>query len=138
VSVSAGWFALGGVVICGLLNGFVSWLLARVTMRSSARVAALLVSEELMQSWATAAEIDKQRTWGAVLRGHEFGKRTAWDENRATLGHALTSDGYMSIAAAYSGLAQAVVRAGIEDRDTPIGRATTRLCGRRSSRLRGV
>lgn len=112
--MTAGWFALGGVVIGGLLNGFVSWLLGRSTLRANARVAALLVTEELMQSMPAMLQLGKQHTWGALNLAHDFGKREAWEQNRATLGHALHPDGYMTLAAAYSGLAGAAERAARE------------------------
>jgi hypothetical protein len=112
--MTAGWFALGGVVIGGLLNGFVSWLLGRSTLRADARVAALLVIEELMQSMPAMLQLGKLHTWGALNLAHDFGKREAWEQNRATLGHALHPDGYMTLAAAYSGLAGAAERAARE------------------------
>ena len=77
--MTAGWFALGGVVIGGLLNGFVSWLLGRSTLRADARVAALLVIEELMQSMPAMLQLGKLHTWGALNLAHDFGKREAWE-----------------------------------------------------------
>jgi hypothetical protein len=120
--MSAGWFALGGVVIGGLLNGFVSWLQARSTTRSTARVSALLVTEELLQSLAAFPVLDEVQTWGALQDGHRFGKSTAWESNRQNLGYALVPDAYMCLAAAYSGLAQAVLRASKETHDAPVSR----------------
>lgn len=118
--MAAGWFALGGVVIGGLLNGLVSWVLNRSTLRANARVAALLVTEELMQSTPALLQLGKQHTWGALNLAHDFGKREAWQQNRATLGHALHPDGYMALAAAYSGLAGAADRASREAPDVKV------------------
>jgi hypothetical protein len=107
VAVEAGLFALGGVIIGGVLNGLVAWALARNTSRSNARVAALLVNEELMQSVPALLGLREHKNWGWLSAAHEFGRREVWDENRSILGHALDPDAYMGIAAAYAGLASA-------------------------------
>lgn len=80
--MAAGWFALGGVVIGGVLNGCVSWVLGRSTLRANARVAALLVIEELMQSMPAMLKLGEQQTWGALNLAHDFGKCEAWKQNR--------------------------------------------------------
>jgi hypothetical protein len=118
--VSAGWFALGGVVIGGLLNGFVSWMLARAAASKSARAAALLITEELMHSLGAFVSVDERQTWGAFLDSPEFGKRTEWEANRATRANGLPPDGYMNLAAAYNGLFGAAVRASNEPPDKRI------------------
>lgn len=112
--MTAGWFALGGVVVGGVLNGCVAWGLDRSTLRANARVAGLLVTEELMQSMPAMLQLGKRQTWGALNLAHDFGKCEAWEQNRATLGHALHPDGYMTLAAAYSGLTGAAARAARE------------------------
>jgi hypothetical protein len=91
--------ALGGVVIGGVLNGCVSWALGRSTLRANARVAALLVIEELMQSMPAMLKLGEQQTWGSLNLAHDFGKREAWEQNRAVLGHALPPEDYMTLAA---------------------------------------
>jgi hypothetical protein len=122
--MSAGWFALGGVLIGGLLNGGVSWLLARSTMRANARVcAALLLTEELLKSLAVLITLDRSPTWGPMRQAADFGTRDAWDENRATLGHALSPDGYMTLATAYRGISFASSRARAESDDAPLTEA---------------
>lgn len=107
-------------MIGGLLNGFVSWLTGRNTMRANGRVAALLVSEELLQSFAGFARIDSERTWDSLREAHAFGRRASWDESRKALGYALTPDGYMALAAAYSGLAQAAETANDLPQGSPV------------------
>ncbi len=109
--MSAGWFALGGVLIGGLLNGWLSWLLHRLSVANDARVAALLVSEELIASLPSLVMLKDQQVWGTLGFAHEFGKRKSWEENRSTLGHALSTDGYMTIAVAYNGLSVLAERA---------------------------
>jgi len=121
--ISAGWFALAGVVIGGTLNGVVSWVLGRTSQHTSARAAALLVSEELIQSYAGFALADAQHTWGALREAHDFGKTTEWEANRTTLALVLDPDAYATIAAASSGLAQAASRAAKEPPDSPITQA---------------
>lgn len=113
--MEAGLFALGGVIIGGVLNGLVAWVLARNTTRSNARVAALLVYEELMQSLPALLGLRQHKTWGWLSAAHEFGRRDVWDENRSILGHALDPDAYMGIAAGYAGLASARETAERED-----------------------
>lgn len=113
--MEAGLFALGGVIVGGVLNGLVSWFLARSTARSNARVAALLVYEELMQSLPALLGLREHRTWGWLKAAHDFGRRDVWDENRTVLGHALHPDAYMAIAAGYSGLASAAETASRTD-----------------------
>jgi len=121
-AVSAGWFALGGVLIGGLLNGGVSWLLARSTMRSNARVCALLLTEDLLKSFA-ALILDESPTWGPIRQAADFGTRDSWDENRAALGHALSPDAYMDLATAYRGIGFASSRARAESDDAPLTEA---------------
>jgi hypothetical protein len=112
--VSAGWFALAGVLIGGLLNGLVTWLLDHLRGTADARVAALLVSEELMAAKSQVSFLKEKPVWGA-LRAATFGKRQAWEENRSTLGHALLrstgTEGYLAIAVAYNGLTAIADRA---------------------------
>ncbi|HVX32862.1 MAG TPA: hypothetical protein VHA80_06945 [Solirubrobacterales bacterium] len=119
-AVEAGLFALGGVIVGGVLNGLVAWILARHTARSNARVAALLVNEELMQSVPALLGLREHKTWGWLSVAHEFGRRDAWDENRAILGHAIDPDAYMAIAAGYSGLTSARDTAARGDFSAPI------------------
>ncbi len=119
--MSAGWFALGGVVIGGLINGVVTWVLGRTAMRANARAVALLVTEELLQSMPPMVDVREEPYWRVLRKGHEFGRRTSWDENRATLGYVLHPDAYGDIAAAYSGIVQAKVRAEHEPPDAQIG-----------------
>jgi hypothetical protein len=121
--MSAGWFALAGVLIGGLLNGGVSWLLARSTMRANARVCALLLTEELLKSLAVLIRLDKPPTWGPMRQAADFGTRDAWDENRATLAHALSPDAYMTLATAYRGISFASSRARAESDDAPLTEA---------------
>jgi hypothetical protein len=121
--MEAGLFALGGVIIGGVLNGLVSWILARNATRSNARVAALLVYEELMQSLPALLGLREHKTWGWLDAAHEFGRRDVWDENRAVLGHALDPNAYMAIAAGYSGLASAAETVTREDFSAPISDA---------------
>lgn len=113
--MEAGLFALAGVILGGVLNGLVSWVLARNTARSNARVAALLVYEELLQSLPALLGLREHKTWGWLQAAHDFGRRDVWDENRAILGHALDPDAYMAIAAGYSGLASAAEMAAREE-----------------------
>jgi hypothetical protein len=109
--MSAGWFALAGVIIGGLLNGGVSWVLARGATRADARVAALLVSEELMASMPPLLLLKEQQVWGTLSQAHDFGERKTWEQSRSTLGHALGTDGYLTIAVAYNGLSAAAAHA---------------------------
>ena len=118
--VEAGLFALGGVIVGGVLNGLVSWALARNAARSNARVAALLVYEELLQSMPALLGLRKEKTWGWLKAAHDFGRRDVWEENRAILGHALDPDAYMALAAGYSGLASAAEMAARSDHAEPI------------------
>lgn len=115
--MSAGWFALAGVLIGGLLNGWVAWLLHHLNVRADARVAALLVSEELMGSMPPLLTLKEQQVWGTLRNARGFGRRTAWDQARSTLGHSLSADGYMTLAVAYNGLAAAAERAAEESPD---------------------
>jgi hypothetical protein len=105
--MEAGLFALAGVIVGGVLNGLVAWVLARHTARSNARVAALLVYEELLPSVAALIGIRERKAWGWLKVAQDFGCREVWLENRAILGHALDSNSYMTLAAAYTGLASA-------------------------------
>jgi hypothetical protein len=118
--MSSGWFALFGVVIGGTLNGVVSWVLARGATRTSARAAALLVTEELIQSFAGFATVDARRTWGALCEAHNFGRTTEWAASRTTLALVLSPDAYASVSAASSGLAQAAARAAAEPPESAI------------------
>jgi hypothetical protein len=86
-------------------------------------VAALLVIEELLPSMVPLVELNKKQTWGVLRQASEFGRNTAWEENRGTLGHALTPDGYMTLATTYSGLVGGARRAASEPPDAQI--ATT-------------
>lgn len=101
--MEAGLFALAGVIVGGVLNGLVAWVLARHTARSNARVAALLVYEELLPSVAALIGLRERKTWGWLKAAQDFGCREVWLENRAILGHALDSDSYMALAAGYTG-----------------------------------
>lgn len=121
--MEAGLFALGGVIVGGVLNGLVSWFLARNAARSNARVAALLVNEELMQSIPALLGLREHKNWGWLSVAHNFGRRDVWDENRAILGHALAPDAYMAIAAGYTGLASAAETAARQDFSDPISDA---------------
>lgn len=121
--MEAGLFALGGVIVGGVLNGLVSWVLARNAARSNARVAALLVNEELMQSIPALLGLREHKNWGWLSTAHNFGRRNVWDENRAILGHALAPDAYMAIAAGYTGLASAAETAARESFSDPISNA---------------
>lgn len=105
--MEAGLFALAGVIVGGVLNGLVAWVLARHTARSNARAAVLLVNEELLQSLAALIGLREHKNWGWLSSAHDFGRRDVWDENRAILGHALNPTAYMAIAAGYSGLKSA-------------------------------
>ncbi|HTU79477.1 MAG TPA: hypothetical protein VMF09_12030 [Solirubrobacteraceae bacterium] len=107
----AGWFALGGVVLGVVLNGFSAWVMDRNALTSSVRVAALLVTEELAKSLGSLKALRRERVWGALNQSHDFGMRQAWEQNRAILGHSLSPERYVTIAAAYTGLAGAVDRA---------------------------
>ena len=118
--VEAGLFALGDVIVGGVLNGLVSWGLARSAARSNARVAALLVYEELLQSMPALLGLRKEKSWGWLKAAHDFGRRDVWEENRAILGHALDPDAYMALAAGYSGLASAAETAARSKFDEPI------------------
>jgi hypothetical protein len=109
--------ALLGVVVGGLLNGLVSSLLDRNSRRASARVASLLVCEELLASSAALIELGQEPTWMTLRRARDFGKRQAWEQHRATLGYALVPDGYMTLAVAYRGLAHAAGRAAEDPAD---------------------
>jgi hypothetical protein len=85
-----------------MLNGLVAWVLARNTRSVNARVAALLVSEELVLSLNPLAWVSHEREWRLLgTLGPDFARRTDWLENRSTLGHTLTTRGYVSVAAAY-------------------------------------
>jgi hypothetical protein len=121
--VEAGLFALGGVIVGGVLNGLVSWALARNAARSNARVAALLVNEELLQSIPALLGLRQHKNWGWLKAAHDFGRRDVWEENRAILGHALDPDAYMALAAGYSGLASAAEAASRSDFSEPISDA---------------
>lgn len=121
--MEAGLFALGGVIVGGLLNGLVSWVLARNAARSNARVAALLVNEELLQSLAALVGLREHKNWGWLSVAHNFGRRDVWDENRAILGHALDPTAYMAIAAGYTGLTSAAETAERQDFSDPISDA---------------
>jgi hypothetical protein len=121
--VEAGLFALCGVIVGGVLNGLVSWVLAHNAARSNARVAALLVYEELLPSVAALIGLQKEKTWGWLKAAQDFGVREVWLENRAILGHALDSDSYMALAAGYTGLASARDTASLSDPDQTISEA---------------
>lgn len=105
--MEAGLFALVGVIVGGVLNGLVAWILARHAARSNARVAALLVYEELLPSVAALIGLRERKTWGWLKAAQDFGRREVWLENRAILGHALDPNSYMALAAGYTGLASA-------------------------------
>jgi hypothetical protein len=109
--------ALLGVIVGGVLNGLVSSLLDRRIRRVSARVAALLVCEELLASSGALIELGQKPTWMTIRRARDFGKRQAWEQNRATLGYALVPDAYMTLAVAYRGLTHAAGRAAEDPAD---------------------
>ena len=121
--MEAGLFALAGVIVGGVLNGLVSWALARNSARSNARVAALLVNEELLQSIPALLGLREHKNWGWLSAAHDFGRREVWEENRGILGQTLHPDAYMSIAAGYNGLASARETAAREDFSAPISDA---------------
>jgi hypothetical protein len=121
--MEAGLFALAGVIVGGVLNGLVAWVLARNSARSNARVAALLVYEELLPSVAALLGLREERKWGWLKVAQGFGCREAWLENRAILGHALDPDSYMALAAGYAGLASAQDTAIRSDPDETISKA---------------
>jgi hypothetical protein len=50
-------------------------------------------------------------TWAALKEVRDFGRREAWEEQRVALGRAMHADVYMTLAAAYRGLADAKARA---------------------------
>jgi hypothetical protein len=99
--MSAGWFALAGVVIGGTLNGVVSWALSRHGEWVTGRVAALLVIEELTLSVNPVAWAVHSRDWDFLRRASAFARRTDWDQNRATIGRVLSPHGFTTIASAH-------------------------------------
>jgi hypothetical protein len=100
-AVTTGAFTLGGVVVGGLLNGVVAALLDERRTHADARVAALLVREELTGSEAGMLALGEQKKWGAVKSRATFGRREAWEQNRAVLARVLPTNGYPVVAAAY-------------------------------------
>src|SRR5438128_6221351 len=122
--MSAGWFGLAGVLIGGFLNGWVSWLLARLDARSNARVAALLVSDELKASMAPLMLLKERPVWGTLSLRPDLGKRKTWEQNRSTLGHVVLrsvgAEGYLAVAAAYEGLLTLTDRVPGESRDADL------------------
>jgi hypothetical protein len=102
-----GWFALIGVVVGGLLNAGITTLLRRGDDKRNARVAALLVTEDLMISMPAMLLLKDDQTWGPIRRARNFATRGAWEEQRSTLAHVLSVDGFISLSAAFEGLANA-------------------------------
>jgi len=100
--------ALVGVVVGGLLNAGVTVLLRRSDDRRNARVAALLVTEDLMTSYPPMLKLKEDRTWAPIKAGRNFAKRGAWEEHRGALAHSLSTPAYISLSAAFEGLAHAV------------------------------
>jgi hypothetical protein len=112
--------ALVGVVVGGLLNAGVTVLLRRSDDRRNARVAALLVTEDLMTSYPPMLKLKEDRTWAPIKAGRNFAKRGAWEEHRRALAHSLSTPAYISLSAAFEGLAHAVDGAAERADDTPL------------------
>jgi len=102
-----GWFALIGVVLGGTLNAGITILLRRRDDKRSARVAAMLVTEAIMISMPAMLMLKDDQTWGTIRRARNFASRRAWEEQRSTLAHVLSVDGFISLSAAFEGLANA-------------------------------
>jgi hypothetical protein len=64
--------------------------------------------------------LKEQQVWGTLGQAHDFGKRQTWEQSRSTLGHALGTDGYLTLAAAYNGLSAAADRASVESPGTKL------------------
>ena len=106
-SVAGGLFALGGVVIGGLINGLATWVHERRSRTAAGRVASMLVAEELMESSSTLLQLREEPKWG-VLQTKYFGRDECWLAHRGTLAQVLPTDGYIALSAAYHGLRSAV------------------------------
>jgi hypothetical protein len=102
-----GWFALIGVVVGGLLNAGITIVLRRSDDKRSARVAAMLVTEDLMISMPAMLLLKDNQTWRPIRRARNFASRGAWEEQRSILAHVLSVDGFISLSAAFEGLANA-------------------------------
>src|SRR4051812_27591714 len=90
--MSEGAYALVGVVIEGTLNGAVAWLLGRLRLREDAKVAALLVVEELLRSSVHLLALPETKKW-AGLREAGFGAAAHWHAHRVVLGRVLSPAG---------------------------------------------
>jgi hypothetical protein len=99
--------ALVGVVIGGLLNAGITILLRRSDDRRDARVAALLVTEDLMISMPPMLKLKEEQTWTPIRAARNFAARESWEEHRATLTHSLSTAAYISLSAAFEGLTHA-------------------------------
>jgi|GEM_PF-2810758 hypothetical protein len=96
--------ALLGVVVGGLLNAGVTVLLRRSEDKRNARVAALLVTEDLMISMLPMLKLKEEQTWAPIRAARNFGSRASWEEHRGTLAHSLSTPAFISLSAAFEGL----------------------------------
>jgi len=112
--------ALVGVVIGGLLNAGVTVILRRSDDKRNARVAALLVTEDLMISMPPMLKLKDEQTWTPIRAARNFATRDSWEEHRATLAHSVSMDGYVSLSAAFEGLAHAASGATERGDGTPL------------------
>ena len=64
-----------------------------------------------MASMPPLLTLKERQVWATLRDAHDFGRRESWEQVRSTIGHSLSTDGYMTIAVAYNGLSAAVERA---------------------------
>lgn len=99
--------ALVGVVIGGLLNAGVTVRLRRSNDKRNARVAALLVTEDLMISMPPMLQLKEEQTWRPIRAARHFASRGSWEEHRGTLAHSISTPAFISLSGAFEGLAHA-------------------------------
>jgi hypothetical protein len=112
--------ALVGVVVGGLLNAGVTVLLRRSDDKRNARVAALLVTEDLMISMPPMLQLKEEQTWRPIKVARNFASRGSWEEHRGTLAHSISTPAYISLSGAFEGLAHAADGAAERADDAPL------------------
>jgi hypothetical protein len=86
-------FGLVGVVIGGLLNGGVTWLIERGRLQGDVKVAARLVASELEMNQVAAASAITSESRGNLT----FGSVDEWKQRRETLASALSDEEWSGI-----------------------------------------
>ena len=96
--MSAGIFALIGVVTGGLLNAGVTYLFDRRGSQRAAKTASRLVYQELMVNGAAIEVAASHREWEPLIEHLDLGD---WEANRQVLAASLTDEEWTHLVRAY-------------------------------------